>query len=285
MKPLIKNLFLLFAMSLLLPNIANAADGMGFPITLNVNGVERTCPIYVPNNLEANRPLLIALHGRWGDGMAMVDCSHFEILADTARFIVACPNGLVRPELGGGNNTGWDANGDTDDDVAFFKAIIDYMSEHYQIDRKRVYLCGFSLGGMMTYHCVNVASDVFAAFASISGYRLNEYKPVFTAKRRVPIMHIHGKADGFVAYQNLQPLVDKWVEANGANPVPEITEKSGVYTRRYYAALPGGFEYDFYSLDGIGHEYKNTEQFNTSDVIWNFVRRYSLDSGPAMAIR
>ena len=250
----------------------------GFPISLKVNGVTRNCPVYVPQNIEKNKPLLIALHGRWGNGMAMVDCSHFEVQADTARFIVACPDGLVRPELGGGTNTGWDANGMTDDDVEFFKKIIDYMSEHYDIDRKRVYLCGFSLGGMMTYHCINVASDIFAAFASASGYRLNEYTPVYTSKRRVPIMHIHGKNDGFVVYNNLQPLVNNWVKAIGANPEPEITEKAGVYTRRHYKPLQGGYEFDFYSLDGYGHEYKNTEKFNESDAIWNFLSRYTLDT-------
>lgn len=271
-----KRIFQLLVVLLLVSTKSLAQYG-GFPISIKVNGVDRNCPVYVPQNIEKNKPLLIALHGRWGNGMAMVDCSHFEVQADTARFIVACPDGLPRPELGD-NSTGWDANGMTDDDVEFFKKIIDYMSEHYDIDRKRVYLCGFSLGGMMTYHCINVASDIFAAFASASGYRLNEYKPVYTSKRRVPILHIHGKNDGFVVYNNLQPLINNWVKAIGANPEPEITEKPGVYTRRHYKPLKGGYEFDFYSLDGYGHEYKNTDKFNESDVIWNFLRRYTLDT-------
>ena len=250
----------------------------GFPISLQVNGTDRTCPVYVPQDIEKGRPLLIALHGRWGNGLSMAQCTHFETQADTARFIVACPDGLVRPELGGGGNTGWDANGMTDDDVDFFKAIIDWMSDRYAIDRKRVYLCGFSLGGMMTYHCINVASDVFAAFASASGYRLNEYRPVYTSRRRVPIMHIHGKNDGFVTYGNLQPLIDNWVKAIGANPQPVVEEREGVYTRRHYLPLQGGYEFDYYSLDNWGHEYKNTDTFSESDVIWRFLSRYTLDT-------
>ena len=273
-----KKFFCLLLAALLMSVAKGYAQYGGFPISLEINGTTRNCPVYVPQNLEKNRPLLIALHGRWGNGMAMVECSHFEVLADTARFIVACPDGLVRPELGGGSNTGWDAGGTTDDDIEFFKKIIDYMSKHYDIDRKRVYLCGFSLGGMMTYHCINEASDIFAAFASASGYRLNEYKPSYSCKRKVPIMHLHGKNDGFVAYANLQPLVDNWVKAIGANPVPVVEEKSGVYTRRHYLPLEGGYEFDFYSLDGYGHEYKNTADFNESNVIWNFLRRYTLDT-------
>lgn len=273
-----KKFFCLLLTALLMSAAKGYAQYGGFPISLEVNGTTRNCPVYVPQNLEKNRPLLIALHGRWGNGMAMVECSHFEVLADTARFIVACPDGLVRPELGGGNNTGWDAGGKTDDDIDFFKKIIDYMSKHYDIDRKRVYLCGFSLGGMMTYHCINEASDIFAAFASASGYRLNEYKPTYSCKRKVPIMHLHGKNDGFVAYGNLQPLVDNWVNSIGANPVPIVEEKPGVYTRRHYLPLECGYEFDFYSLDGYGHEYKNTADFNESNVIWNFLRRYTLDT-------
>ncbi len=258
----------------------------GFPISVDVGGVSRSCQVYVPRDIEKNRPLLIALHGRWGNGGEMAACSHFEIQADTARFIVAYPDGLVRPELGGGNNTGWDAGGATDDDVKFFKEIINHMSDRYGIDRKRVYLCGFSLGGMMTYHCINVASDIFAAFASASGYPLNEYQAVYTCKRRVPIMHIHGKDDGFVVYNDkLQRIVDKWVNAIGANPEPEVEEKAGVYTRRHYLPLDGGCEFDFYSLDGYGHEYKNTDSFNESDVIWNFMRRYTLDTHACDTLR
>ncbi len=254
----------------------STAMGKGNEITLKVNGIKRTCVIYIPQNFAKDRPLVIALHGRWGSGSKMAEATQFADIADTARFAVAYPDGLVRPELGGGNNTGWDANGATDDDVKFFKKIICYMARYYGIDRNRVYLCGFSLGGMMTYHCINVVSNLFAAFASVCGYRLNEYRPSFSCARRVPILHIHGKDDGFVKYENLQPLVDKWVEAVSANPVPVLSEKIGVFTRRHYLPLKGGYEYDFYSLDHYGHEYRNTLDFNVSSIVWNFFCRYTL---------
>lgn len=73
------------------------------------------------------------------------------------------------------------------------------------------------------------------------------------------------------------------MQAIGANPVPEVTEKQGVYTRRHYQPMAGGYEFDYYSLDGYGHEYKNTDKFNESNVIWNFLSRYTLDTPPAGA--
>ena len=255
------------------PLLSRAASS--YVNTYNVNGINRSAVIYAPDNIEKGRPLLISLHGRWGSGKDQQKCANFESIADTAKFVVVYPDGLPQPVIGG--NTGWDANGDTDNDIAFFKAVIDSMAEKYGINRKRVYICGFSLGGMMTYHCANAASDIFAAFASCSGYPLNEYKKVYTSKRPIPFMHIHGKADGFVTYGNLQPVIDNWIMRGGCNPIPEVEEKTGVYTKRYYAGTKGGFDFLYYSLDGIGHEYRNSDYFNTSREICNFVSRYSLD--------
>ena len=205
----------------------------------------------------------------------MKNTARFEAIADTAHFIVAYPDGLPQAVLGG--NTGWDAGGSTDNDIAFFKAIRDSMSTKYGIDKKRVYLTGFSLGGMETYHAANVAADDFAAFASCSGYPLNEYHRYYTGVRPVPFLHIHGKADDFVKYDSVSIVVDNWVARNGCNPVPAVTTKTGVYTRSYYSADNSGFDYLYYALDGVGHEYKITDTFNTSNEMWKFVSRFRLD--------
>ncbi len=244
-------------------------------LSMKVNGVNRSTLIYVPSNVGTNRPLLLSLHGRWGSGNDMKNTARFEAIADTAHFIVAYPDGLPQPVLGG--NTGWDAGGSTDNDIAFFKAIRDSMSAKYGIDKKRVYITGFSLGGMETYHAANVAADDFAAFASCSGYPLNEYHRYYTGLRPVPFLHIHGKADDFVKYDSVAIVVDNWVARNGCNPVPAVTTKTGVYTRSDYAADNGGFNYLYYALDGVGHEYKITDAFNTSNEMWKFVSRFRLD--------
>lgn len=244
-------------------------------MTMNVNGVTRSSLIYVPANLSTNRPLLFSLHGRWGSGNDMKNTARFESIADTAKFIVVYPDGLPQSVLGG--NTGWDAGGETDNDIALFRAIRDSLFVRYGIDKSRVYLTGFSLGGMETYHASNVAADDFAAFASCSGYPLNEYHRYYTGERPVPFLHIHGKADGFVKYDSVAIVVDNMVARGGCNPVPAVTTKNGVYTCSDYAAGNGGFEYLYYALDGVGHEYRISDAFNTSAVMWNFVRRFSLN--------
>lgn len=62
-----KRIFQLLVLLLLMATKSFAQYG-GFPISFEVNGVKRNCPVYVPQNIEKNKPLLITLHGRWGNG-------------------------------------------------------------------------------------------------------------------------------------------------------------------------------------------------------------------------
>jgi len=246
-------------------------------MTINMSGVNRTMVVHVPANIEVNRPLMISLHGRWGNGAGQQQSAQFETIADTARFIVVYPDGLPQAILGGGGNTGWDVSGATDDDITLFKAIINTMYDKYKINKSRVYLSGFSIGGMECYHVANVAANTFAAFGSVSGYPLNEYHRYYTGSRPVPFMHIHGKLDGFVPVDTVPIVVDNFVMRNGCNPVPVVTNKTGVYTKSVYSAANNGFQYVYYALDGRGHEYTISSTFNPSVEIWNFVKQYALD--------
>ena len=244
-------------------------------MAINVAGSNRTMVVHVPANIEANSPLMISLHGRWGNGAAQQQCAQFETIADTARFIVIYPDGLPQAIIGG--NTGWDVSGASDDDITFFKAIINTMYDKYKINKSRVYLSGFSIGGMECYHAANVAANTFAAFGSVSGYPLNEYHRYYTGSRPVPFIHFHGKLDGFVPVDTVPIVVDNFVMRNGCNPVPVVTNMTGVYTKSVYSAANNGFQYIYYALDGRGHEYTISSTFNPSVEIWNFVKQYTLN--------
>ena len=109
---------------------------------INVNGTTRTYNVYAPKNLGENRPLLIFCHG-YNQDANWIQNSEFknetvsmESVCDTAKFVVVFPNGIDRS---------WDIYGDRD--VNFIKAIIEKMVTRYKIDRNRVYLGGFSMGG------------------------------------------------------------------------------------------------------------------------------------------
>ncbi|MBO4564623.1 MAG: prolyl oligopeptidase family serine peptidase [Bacteroidaceae bacterium] len=244
-----------------------------------VNGETRSYRLYVPKGCQPGAPLVVAMHGASG---SMNDQSpHFNEIADTAKFIIAYPQGkMIYFPVFGGTVTGWDASGEDNADAAFLRAIVDNLAEEYQIDRKRVYCCGFSNGGMNTYAMSNACSDVFAAFAAISGFPLNEFHLRHVGKRPVPFLHIHGKNDDFVRYKLMPTIVDEMVARMGANPVPVKKTVKGKYDKSVYQATEGSFPYIYYEIDGMGHNdfTSNTEDGNSSLTMWRFFRQYTLDT-------
>lgn len=257
----------------------NAYQQVNKSVEISVNGKTRSYRLYVPRNCKSGAPLVIAMHG--ASGSSNDQAPHFNNIADTAKFIVAYPQGeLVNFPVFGGTVTGWNATGEDNADAAFLKAIINELAQNYEIDRRRVYCCGFSNGGMNTYAMANACSDVFAAFASISGFPLNEFHLRHTGKRPVPFLHIHGKNDDFVRYSLMPTIVDEMVARMGANPVPVKTSVSGKYDKSVFEATDGSFPYIYYEIDGMGHNdfTTNTEDGNSSLTMWRFFRRYTLDT-------
>lgn len=149
-------------------------------------------------------------------------------IADKDSFIVAYPQGLqtVFPGLGGMQAPGWTSTGEENFDTDFLKAVVEDIDAKYTLDRQRLYCCGFSNGGMMTYVMANTCSNIFAAYAAISGYPINEFHLHHTSWRPVPFLHIHGKADDFVKHALVPNVIEDMVDRNGANPVPTVTTKS-----------------------------------------------------------
>lgn len=245
---------------------------------ITVDNKERKYVLYVPDNVKENAPLVISLHGASGHD---TDRSPFRTsVADSEGCIVVYPQGNDQffPVFGG-YIPGWNASGETNEDTEFFKAIIRAVDDEYDIDLDRVYCCGFSNGGMMTYANTSAAADIFAAFASISGFQLNEFHHHTVGERPVPFLHIHGKQDDFVKYSCMPVIRDNMVARNGCNPVPEVTVVNGRYKRSDYAPGDGGFPYVYYEIDGMGHnDYTDkTDEENSALTMWKFMSRYSLN--------
>lgn len=248
-------------------------------VSIVINSQSREYWLYVPDNVQQDAPLVVSLHGASGH---CTDKSPFRTdVADKEGCIVVYPQGnpIYFPVFGG-TVTGWDATGEENADVKFLKAVIEDVAQSYSIDRKRIYACGFSNGGMMTYALTNCCSELFAAFASISGYPLNEFHFRHTAPRPVPFLHIHGKKDDFVLYSLMPIIVDEMVARLGANPVPEKTSQSGYYDKSVYEGVEGSFPYTYYEIEGMGHnDYTDrTPEKSSAQTMWNFFKQYTLDA-------
>jgi poly(hydroxyalkanoate) depolymerase family esterase len=248
--------------------------GGAFADNINVNGANRNMLVYAPSGIEKDRPLIIQMHGYNQDAAYQKNAAKWESVADTGRFVVVFPNG---------ENKSWDISGDKD--LNFIKAIINEMNNKYGIDKKRVYVSGFSMGGMMSYHVANKMGDMIAAIAPVSGGG-----GVNSPKRAMPIMHTHGTSDDVVNYNSTVNTVKSWVSAqkcssNSQKIKPYPTTKPGsAASLEIWSGCTDNVEVRLLTIEGKGHWYSMDEavSVNTSVEIWNFVKNYSLD-GPAVA--
>ena len=236
---------------------------------ITVNGQQRSYNVYAPKNLGENRPLLIFCHG-YNQDANWIQNSEFknenvsmEAVCDTAKFVVVFPNGIDRA---------WDIGGDRD--INFVKAIIEKMASQYNIDRNRIYMGGFSMGGMLTYNAINKMADIIAAFVSCSG----PYVVTPNSKTRpVPILHIQGTADNF---GGVQPALNPWIQHNGCSTTAKvISNYNGFGGAKLHIWGPGkdGVEVRLIELKDKGHWITKEPQVYTGKEIWNFCSRYSLN--------
>ena len=236
---------------------------------ITVGGTSRSYNVIVPKNLGENRPLLIFCHGYNQDAGWMQnnefknDNVSMEAVCDTAKFICVFPNGIDRA---------WDTGGDRD--INFIKAIIEKMVTQHKIDRNRVYLGGFSMGGMLTYNAINKMSDIIAAFVSCSG------PSVVTPKaglRPIPLLHIQGTADN---WSGVQPALNPWIKHNGCSTTDKVINNyNGFSGAKLHIWGPGndGVEVRLIELKDKGHWICKERQVYTGKEIWNFCSRYSLN--------
>ena len=241
---------------------------------ITVNGTSRSYNVYAPANLGENRPLLIFCHGYNQDANWMQnsefknDQVSMEAVCDTAKFVVVFPNGIDRS---------WDTGGDRD--INFIKAIIDKMVTQHKIDRNRVYLGGFSMGGMLTYHAMNKIPDLIAAFAPCSGYPMGGATASASA-RAIPILHIHGTSDETCAFSGAQPALNVWINHNGCPTTAKVTSNyNGFSGCKMHVWGPGndGVEVRLLELPNKGHWICKEKQVYTGKEIWNFCKRFSLN--------
>ena len=260
------------------------------------NGIIRTYRIYIPvvYNPATPVPLLFNLHGYGSNNIEQEFYADFRPVADTAGFIIVHPNGT----LDGQNNLFWNAFGaSTVDDIGFISALIDTLSADYSIDPNRIYSTGMSNGGFMSYELACALSNRIAAVASVTGSMTYARLNLCNALHPVPVMEIHGTADGTVPYTGsllfipVDTLVDFWARFNNCTLIPAITQIPDINvtdgcTAEHYVYNNGdlGSKVELYKIIGGGHTWPGAPvaigvtngDFSASVEIWRFLSRYDL---------
>lgn len=236
---------------------------------ITVDNKVRKYWLYVPASVEGqkNVPVVFSLHGRYGnDNPNDAGKPLFTSLANEKKFIVVYPQG----RNGGdekdkaaypgdwynafGNGTGWEATGKENADTKFIKALVDEIKKIYNsnsnisVDPKRFYLCGFSMGGMMTYACAKVLNGTFAAYDSCSGYPLNEFHMNLATEKPIPFIHLHGNQDQILGIKHLNTIIENLLFRNGCDLSKQVINTGWSTTKE------NGEEFNFKKYDFIGVE-------------------------------
>ena len=259
-------------------------------------GVNRSYLTYVPASLPqgSSAPVVLVLHGFTQTASGIMAYSGFNAIAEAGGFIAVYPNGVNLTW-----NVGFTESGAND--VGFLSALIDTLDIKYHINLDRVYACGMSNGGFMSYRLACELSDRIAAVASVAGGMTSMTFNTCHAERPVPVLEIHGTSDLIVNYngasgiKSTPEVIEYWVGQNGCPEIAEtyllpdvINEGSRIERNRYspctqnsevilMKVLDGGHTWPGSANSGIGN---TNRDINASQEIWNFFNRFSLSGNP-----
>lgn len=259
-------------------------------------GKYRSYILYVPaiyNALHAT-PLVINMHGYTSNAQQQQYYGNFMPVADTANFLVIHPQGTYY-----NGQAFWNAGISPTlvNDVQFISNLIDSISAQYNVDPNSVYATGLSNGGFMSQTLACVLNNRIAAIASVSGTQFTQQYSSCTPVRPVPVLHIHGTADGVVPYagnsseEPADTIISFWRRHNQCNPtaqfsnVPNTNTSDGCTAEHY--VYTGGIDnssVELYKIIGGGHSWPGAPividvtnmDFNASVEIWRFFRKYKL---------
>jgi polyhydroxybutyrate depolymerase len=142
---------------------------------LQSDGVNREYLLHFPRSYSSkdNFPLVIALHGYTDNPRLMEFYSGLSREADREGFVVVYPYGTKNEK---DKNLSWNGgsccgNGVLSDvkDVEFINNLTDELIRKYKIDPKKIFIVGFSNGGLLTHRIASVAPERYKAFAVVSG--------------------------------------------------------------------------------------------------------------------
>jgi polyhydroxybutyrate depolymerase len=192
-------------------------------VELEVDGRARSYEVYVPPSYDGETPLPLVLnfHGITGDGSSQAESTQMNADADERELVVVYPNGYEK-SWNGGLCCG-EAFADEVDDVAYTRAVVESVGERACVDTRRVYMTGFSNGGIMVHTLACAASDLFAAAAPVSGPRLVEPGACDDA-RPMPILMIQGIDDRLSSYELGEQGFGEWEQEYGCDGEPLVDD-------------------------------------------------------------
>jgi polyhydroxybutyrate depolymerase len=269
---------------------ANTSASGTHTLSLAADGLTGSYIEHVPpGHSRQPLPVIVDLHGYSEPAALQTQVSDWATFGDTHGVISITPE-INRPvEL-------WNtANSSSNTDLEWFGTLMSTVESHLCVDRRRLFVDGYSNGAMMTSLIACRFADQVAAVAPVAGIQA---PPGCHPARAVPVIAFHGTADPFVPYQggigpkalelpapdgsggtlgqSLGPSATKgpsvpqqtttWAKRNGcaAHPIDHVVA-SDVTLITY--RCPRGHEVELYRVTGGGHAWPGSASTNAMSTI------------------
>jgi predicted peptidase len=219
--------------------------------------VERHFRTYVPRRINPDTPipLIFVLGGFSVDMYWLAEFTEFNRMADREEFIVVYGHPEWR-DFGSYDvfswyvyDNAWQGGWPENPDIHYMEAILDQLSNLYNIDLSRVYVSGHSRGAALSIIAAFERPDLFAGWCAQAGFvsandynsRIGELLP----EDMVPGVLVHGESDPDVSVSN-------------SDEISSIFSDSG---------MEYGDNWTYFKIPDAKHEWQS--QYNQQ--VWDFL--------------
>lgn len=250
-------------------------------VTLRHGGRDRGYLVVTPRGIDSGErlPTVVVLHGLGVNARAMSRTAEWRRAVERERFVAVFPQGVadswnMGPCCAPANLIGTD-------DVGFLDTVVDELVERPDVDADRMYLTGFSNGGVMTYAFACARPGRFAAIAPMAGSNLTGCFP----DPPVSLLHQHSDPDPVVPYHgglsvgrlvsaadfpDVPESVADWAARAGCDSEPaERTDDDQVQHLRWHGC-DGGVEVRLVRVPGRGHAWPNRGDYDPLEELLDF---------------
>lgn len=277
---------------------------------MNWNGYERSYLIHLPSEEKMQNPvpLLFHLHGGGGTakGTPELTFGRFNELSERDGFIVVYPQAIEKNWNDGRKLESVKAWEENIDDVGFITAIVEELTEKYNIDSGKIFTTGMSNGGFMSSRLACDRADIFRGAAILTASLSRDYLTLCKPEKSLAIMVMNGTKDKLVPYNggevkvlkksrgeiiSTDEIINFWKDINDCTSkkptieLEDIVDDGTTVTVDEYSNCKVRGSLILYTINEGGHTWPGGKQYlgewligktnrdiNACDVIWNYFK-------------
>jgi polyhydroxybutyrate depolymerase len=265
---------------------------------MQTGGLTRTYYVHLPSSYVGQQPvpLVLAFHGSGSTGKDFAQQSNLNEISDEGGFILVYPDGYEGQWADGRGTTPPEQAGV--DDVAFVSALIDKLSSELDVDKNRIYVTGFSNGGIFAQRLGCQLADKITAMVSVSGTMAANISEQCQPARPVPTLLFMGTDDPSVPFDGGEvdgdqgidlsavETTQQWVLHNGCSATPSTTQALSALDdgtevfRTQYSQCKDNADVVLYTIEGGVHTWPGgsesaqtariNDNLDADQIAWDF---------------